>query len=289
MKGIVLAGGLGSRLYPITMGTCKQLVPIYDKPMIYYPLATLMLAGIREILLIATPEDIPKFYNLLRDGSHLGLSLTYKEQSSPKGIAEAFIIGKAFIANQPVALILGDNFFYGHKLQDILQKSTKLSSGAQIFGYIVKDPSQYGVLAFDQDNSLIDIIEKPLSPPSPYAVPGLYFYDGSVVDIAKSLRPSLRGELEITDINKVYLKKEALSAHLFDRGLTWLDTGTPKALQQAASYVEAIQERQGTYIACIEEIAYAQGFINHTQFQTLAHSLPNSPYGHYVKSIAQKP
>lgn len=260
MKGIILAGGRGTRLHPLTLATSKQLLPVYDKPLIYYPLSVLMQAGIREILLISTPEDLPRFQKLLGDGAEFGLSLTYAEQEEPRGIAEAFIIGESFIGGDNVALILGDNIFYGDHLSTLLKSCCELESGGVIFGYQVKDPERYGVIAFEGDR-VTDIIEKPKKPPSPFAVTGLYFYDNEVVTISKSLSPSARGELEITDVNRAYLEKRSLRVHLFDRGFAWLDTGTFEALHQASNYVQAIQERQGIQIGSLKEIASQQGWI----------------------------
>jgi glucose-1-phosphate thymidylyltransferase len=283
MKGIILAGGKGVRLYPMTLATCKQLLPIYDKPMIYYPLSVLMLAGIQDILIISTPEDLPRFGYLLKDGEHLGLSISYAAQAKPEGIAQAFLIGERFIGKDPVTLILGDNIFYGHHLREMLAACQPFLSGAHIFGYQVKDPERYGVLAFDENNQVAAVIEKPKNPPSPYAVTGLYFYDNHVIDIAKSLRPSPRGELEITDVNQMYLQEKTLRVSLFERGFAWLDTGTPEALQQASAYVQAIQERQGIKIACIEEIAYDMGYINEEQFERLIVSCGSNEYSAYLR------
>ena len=262
MKGIILAGGLGSRLYPLTFVTSKQLLPIYDKPMIYYPLSILMQAGIREIMIISTQDHLPRFQALLQEGSQLGIKLTYAIQQRPNGIAASFIIAEQFLATENVALILGDNLFYGENLTPLLQRCAKLNKGATIFGYQVKNPKQYGVLAFDEDNKVIDILEKPQHPPSQYAVTGLYFYDNHVIHIAKSLKPSMRGELEITDINRFYLKEKELNVHLFDAGFAWLDAGTFEALHQASNYVQILQERQGIKIGAIEEIAQENGWID---------------------------
>jgi glucose-1-phosphate thymidylyltransferase len=286
MKGIILAGGSGSRLFPITRGVSKQLLPVYDKPMIYYPLAVLMLAGIREILVISTPEDLPIFKRILKDGTQIGLSFSFKEQPRPEGLAQAFIIGEEFIGNDTVALILGDNIFYGPSLSKILQNAVKLKHGGIIFGYLVKDPERYGVVDFDSDGNVIGIEEKPKKPKSNYAVPGLYFYDNQVIEIAKSLIPSARGELEITDINLTYLRQKKLKVELLGRGYAWLDTGTHEALQQAASYVQAIQERQGLKIACVEELAYRMGYITKDQLANLAQDMMQNDYGQYLLEIA---
>jgi len=289
MKGIILAGGSGSRLYPITRVISKQLLPVYYKPMIYYPLSVLMLAGIRDILIISTPEDLPKFSSLFNDGSQLGLNFSYAEQPRPEGLAQAFIIGKDFIGKEPVCLILGDNIFYGHDLQAILKKAVKLVKGGLIFGYFVRDPQRYGVVEFDENNNVIGIEEKPKKPKSNYAVPGLYFYDNQVVDIVKNIRPSQRGELEITDVNMHYLKNSGLKVELLGRGFAWLDTGTHESLQQAASYVQAIQERQGLKIACIEEIAYRMGYINKETLIRLAIDMTKNDYGKYLLRILNDP
>jgi glucose-1-phosphate thymidylyltransferase len=286
MKGIILAGGVGSRLFPITRGVSKQLLPVYDKPMIYYPLSVLMLAGIREILVISTPEDLPAFKRILKDGSQLGLALSYKEQPRPEGLAHAFIIGEKFIGSDTVCLILGDNIFYGQNLTNILARAVQIDKGGLILGYMVKDPERYGVVDFDSSGQVIGIEEKPQKPKSNYAVPGLYFYDNSVIEIAKSLKPSHRGELEITDVNLNFLRRGDLRVELLGRGYAWLDTGTHEALQQAASYVQAIQERQGLKIACLEEIAYRRGYITKEQLQNLAADLTQNDYGQYLMEIA---
>ena len=285
MKGIILAGGSGTRLYPITRSVSKQLLPVYDKPMIYYPLSVLMLAGIREILIISTPEDLSKFQNLLGDGSQLGLSLCYEQQPRPEGLAQAFVIGASFIGNDPVCLILGDNIFYGHDLSYILKRAVKLEKGGLIFGYMVKDPERYGVVEFDSTGKVIGIEEKPRWPKSNYAVPGLYIYDNQVVDIAANLKPSARGELEITDVNMTYLLRGQLKVELLGRGFAWLDTGTYEALQQAVSYVQTIQERQGLKIACIEEIAYRLGYITGEDVKRLAMDMTKNDYGQYLMAI----
>jgi glucose-1-phosphate thymidylyltransferase len=288
MKGIILAGGSGTRLYPITRTASKQLLPVYDKPMIYYPLSVLMLAGIREILIISTPEDLPKFRNLLGDGSHLGLSFFYEEQPRPEGLAQAFTIGKSFIGDDSVCLILGDNIFYGHDLSDVLKRAARNTDGGLIFGYMVKDPERYGVVEFDSDGKVIGIEEKPLKLKSNYAVPGLYIYDNNVVDIAANLKPSARGELEITDVNLEYLRRGRLKVELLGRGFAWLDTGTHEALQQAASYVQAIQERQGLKIACIEEIAYLLGYIKREDIKRMASDMLKNDYGNYLLRLIRE-
>ncbi len=285
MKGIILAGGKGTRLYPITRVVSKQLLPVYDKPMIYYPLSVLMLAGIQEILIISTPHDLPRYRELFGDGGQLGLSLSYVEQARPEGLAQAFILGKNFIGKDNVCLILGDNIFFGHDLQKIVRESTRLDEGGTIFGYLVKDPQRYGIVSFDQNGNVTAIEEKPKHPKSRYAVPGLYFYDNDVIAIAENLTPSARGELEITDVNREYLKREKLKVMLLGRGFAWLDTGTYEFLQQASNYVEAIQERQGLKIACLEEIAYRQGLINAEQLEELAQDMLPNEYGKYLMEI----
>lgn len=285
MKGIILAGGSGTRLYPATLAVCKQLLPIFDKPMIYYPLSILMLAGIREILIISTPEDTPRFEKLFGDGTDLGLKLSYAAQPKPAGLAQAFIIGESFIDNQPVCLILGDNVFYGNDLIEILQEGIQVKNGGMIFGYHVKDPQRYGVVQFDSQMNVLGIEEKPKQPKSSYAVPGLYFYGPEVVEIAKSLVPSPRGELEITDVNRILLERSDLTVRLLGRGHAWLDTGTFDAFQKASSYVQAIQERQGIKIACIEEVAFRKGWIDKEQLHRLAARYANNEYGEYLKIL----
>ena len=287
MKGIILAGGKGSRLYPMTQAVSKQLLPIYDKPLIYYPLSVLMLAGIREILIISTPDDTPIYKKLLGDGQTLGLKFTYKVQEKPRGIADAFILAEDFINGDKVCLILGDNVFYGQDLTKILNHAINSEDGAIIFGYLVKDPRDFGVVEFDENYKVLSIEEKPKSPKSKYAVPGLYFYDNQVVEIAKNVKPSERGEIEITTINKVYLDNKDLKVILLGRGMAWLDTGSPDGLLKAAEYVEAIQSRQGLYIACLEEIAWRRGFINNMQLKAIGESLNTTDYGKYILSLLE--
>ena len=285
MKGIILAGGSGTRLYPITKSISKQIIPIYDKPMIYYPLSVLMLARIKEVLIISTPRDLPIYKELLGDGSSLGMCFSYEVQAEPNGIAEAFLIGRKFIGNESVALILGDNVFFGYGFSGMLHEISSLREGAYIFGYYVNNPNAYGVVEFDDNGNVISIEEKPEKPKSNYAVPGLYFYDNNVVDIAKSLKPSSRGELEITDVNRIYLKNNKLKVKLLGRGFAWFDTGTHDALLEAGNFVQTVQKRQGLYIACIEEIAYRNGFITKKQLQALAEPLIKTEYGKYLMAI----
>jgi len=289
MKGIVLAGGSGTRLYPLTMVTSKQLLPIYDKPMIYYPLSTLMLAGIREILIISTPTDLPNFKRLLGDGSQFGLSLTYKEQPSPDGLAQAFIIGEDFIGNDSVAMVLGDNVFYGNGFSKLLHgaKESAENGVANIFGYYVLDPHQFGIVEFDSNGKVLSVEEKPAQPKSNYCITGLYFYDNSVVQLAKSLKPSKRGELEITDLNRLYLQKEKLNVTLLGRGFAWLDTGTMDNLVEAAEFVQMMEKRQGVTISALEEIAYIRGWITREQLLTAAGHYGKSPYGNHLKRVAE--
>ncbi|HUL44168.1 MAG TPA: glucose-1-phosphate thymidylyltransferase RfbA [Bacteroidota bacterium] len=291
MKGIILAGGSGTRLYPLTLAVCKQLLPIYDKPMIYYPLSVLMLAGIRDILIISTPRDLPTFRNILGDGRQLGLNFTYREQAKPNGLAESFLIGEEFIGRDDVCLVLGDNIFYGHGLTEMLRKAVEdvgSRRGATVFGYYVKDPDRYGIVEFDQAGRVRSIEEKPRQPKSNYAVTGLYFYDNSVVSVAKSIKPSPRGELEITDVNAAYLRKNALRVELLGRGYAWLDTGTDESLLDASMFIATMEKRQGLKIACIEEIAYAQKFIDKPQLLRLLEPMKKNSYGQYLQKLAEE-
>lgn len=288
MKGIILAGGKGTRLYPMTKGVSKQLLPIYDKPLIYYPLSMLLLASIREILIISTPEDIGDYQKLLGDGSQIGVSISYKVQETPRGLADAFIIGEEFIGDDSVCLVLGDNVFYGQDMTQFLRRAINRLSGATIFGYPVKDPTAFGVVEFDSNHKVVSIEEKPEKPKSQYAVPGLYFYDNCVVEIAKNVKPSPRGEIEITAINNVYLENGDLRVELLGRGIAWLDTGTPKGMLKAAQFVEAVQDRQGFYVSCIEEIAWRRGFISAKQLRAIGESLKMTDYGQYLLSLVKE-
>jgi len=287
-KGIILAGGSGSRLHPMTLAASKQLMPVYDKPMIYYPLSTLMQAGIRDILIITTPEDAPMFEQLLGDGSSWGINLSYAQQPKPEGLAQAFLIGEEFIGDSRVCLILGDNIFYGQQIEETLRSAVDQESGASVFAYYVTDPERYGVVQLDADNNAIDLEEKPANPKSHYAVTGLYMYDNDVIDIAKNIKPSARGELEITDVNKAYLERNALKVELFERGTAWLDTGTVQSLLDAAVFIRVLEERQGLKIGCPEEIAYRQGFIDSEQLAGLAKKLEKSGYGAYLQQLLQE-
>ncbi len=287
MKGIILSGGKGTRLYPLTIGVSKQLLPVYDKPMVYYPLSMLMLAGIREILVISTPEALPSFRNLLKDGSHLGLRFDYAEQPEPRGLADAFLIGKKFIAQEPVCLILGDNIFFGHGLPAQLRNAAQLSLGALIFAYPVRDPERYGVVEFDGTGLALSIEEKPARPRSHYAVPGMYFYDSQVANLAATLKPSARGEIEITDLNMIYLQQSQLRVEILGRGVAWLDAGTHEALLQASNFVQTVQDRQGMMISCPEEIAYRLGFIDANQLRCLAKAMDSNQYGQYLLRLLE--
>ena len=288
MKGIILAGGSGTRLYPLTKAISKQIMPVYDKPMIYYPLSVLMLAGIREVLIISTPRDLPVFQELLNDGSKLGMRFEYKIQEQPNGLAEAFIIGEDFIGDDSVVLVLGDNIFFGQGFSPVVKKAANLEKGAEIFGYLVQDPRAYGVVEFDENNNVLSLEEKPEVPKSKFAVPGLYFYDNSVVEKAKNLKPSKRGELEITDLNRIYMEEKNLKVNLLGRGFAWLDTGTHASLLEASNFIATIQNRQGHYVACIEEIAYRNRWIDKNQLLELAKPLMKTEYGQYLVDISEE-
>ncbi len=288
MKGIILAGGLGTRLYPLTLAVSKQMLPVYDKPMIYYPLSMLMLSGIQDILVISSPEALPLFKDLLQDGRQIGMTFSYIEQTEPRGIADAFRLGKEFIGDDSVCLILGDNIFYGGRLPSILRRSAELEDGALVFAYPVRDPERYGVVEFDKDFNALSLEEKPAEPKSNYAIPGIYFYDNSIIEIAENLQPSARGELEITDVNLEYLRQGKLRVEVLGRGYAWLDAGTHESLLQAGTFVQAIQDRQGTMISCIEEIAYRRGFINKEQFLVQANRYSKNDYGQYLLRLADE-
>ncbi|OGO27333.1 MAG: glucose-1-phosphate thymidylyltransferase [Chloroflexi bacterium RBG_16_54_11] len=287
MKGIILSGGKGTRLYPLTIGVSKQLLPVYDKPMVYYPLSMLMLAGIREILIISTPQALPAFRSLLKDGSHLGLEFSYAEQAEPRGLAESFLVGREFIAGKPVCLILGDNIFFGHGLPDQLRKGATLTEGALIFAYPVRDPQRYGVVEFDSNRMALSIEEKPAHPRSHYAVPGMYFYDAQVSQLAATLKPSARGEIEITDLNMIYLERGQLKVEILGRGVAWLDAGTHEALLQASNFVQTVQDRQGMMISCPEEIAFRLGYIDAAQLRQQAQSMDSNQYGQYLLQLLE--
>ena len=289
MKGIILAGGKGTRLYPLTIAISKQILPVFDKPMIYYPLSMLMLAGIREILIISTPYALPLFRDLLKDGSQWGLKFEYAEQAEPRGLADAFLVGREFIGDSPVCLTLGDNIFYGEGMSSLLQSCAELKDGALIFGYKVHDPERYGIVEFDENENVLSLEEKPEIPKSDWAVPGIYFYDNQVVKIAEALEPSARGEIEITDLNRIYLEKESLKVKLFGRGVAWLDAGTHESLIQAGEFIQTIQERQGLMISCPEEIAFRRGFINREQLLKLGEELSSNSYGEYLLNVARDP